>query len=79
VSSGVRLELRAVGGLELLVLGIGLELRADEFDFAQGGGFFTGVAVTRVIAGAAREQAPSYLSMMLQLSTDLSLSMHETC
>lgn len=68
MSSGVRLELRAVRGLEDLVrcglellpavtlelLPIGLELRADIFDLARGGSFFTGVAATRVIASAAR-------------------------
>lgn len=73
VSSSVRLELRAIGGLEdrpvrcglevlpvvstleLLAIGIGLELRADTFDLARGGGFFTGVAVMRVIAGVAQD------------------------
>jgi hypothetical protein len=46
--------LPVVSTLELLALGIGLELRAEAFDLARGGGFFTGVAVTRVIAGATR-------------------------
>jgi hypothetical protein len=35
-------------------MGIGLELRANVLDLVRGGGFFTGVAVTRVIASAAR-------------------------
>jgi hypothetical protein len=48
-------HLPMVSTLELLALCIGLELRADAFNLGLGGIFFTGVAVTGMIAGAARD------------------------